>query len=615
MIDLVRRLMPIFSSSTKRRLRWAVVGSVGVALADMAGLVALVPLMQMMTGASTETGTLGRVATFLGHPSKDTLAVILAGVVFGAFVLKGALTIPFRYWLIGFVKEQEAETATTLLRRYLAAPYSLHLQRNTADLVRTMNDAVEQTYSGVVAGLVSAVTEATTITGVVLVLFVVMPVPAVFAVAYFGVTGYVFHRVLKPRISAAGEIQMSAAFETYQAAFHALGGVKEIKVRRNADHFIAEYRIARQRFATASRSASFLVELPRYILEIVFMIGVAVMSALTFGTDSSTAALTMLALFVAAGFRLLPSLVRLNASLNGVRIGRPGVALVLADLAEINGSDDDGSVPGPPIVLSRRIRVDHVSFHYPGTEVPVLLDATFNILAGQSVAIVGASGAGKSTLVDLLLGLHQPSEGGIVVDGTNIADVLPQWQRSIGMVPQDVYLLDDSLRANVAFGERREEINPERIAEAVGLAQLGELVDALPEGLDTYVGERGVRLSGGQRQRIGIARALYLRPQLLVLDEATSALDNETERRITSTVESLQGKMTIIVVAHRLSTVRHCDQLVFLKDGAVEAIGTFDEVRSTSAAFASLVELGNLGVLAVADDESTELESLNVVAR
>lgn len=614
MIDLVRRLIPIFSPGTKRRLRWAVVGSIGIAFADMAGLLALMPLMQMLTGASPETGMLGWLSTVLGNPSDGTLAVILASVVFGAFVTKGALTIVFRWWLIGFIKAQEAETATTLLRRYLAAPYWLHLQRNTADLVRTMNEAVSQTYSNVVVGLVSAVTEAATIIGVVLVLVVLMPVPAVFAVAYFGVTSYAFYRVVKPRVSAAGEIQMSASFETYQAAFHALGGVKEIKVRRNAAHFVTEYQTARQRFAAATRTASFLVELPRYILEIVFIVGVALMSAVAFASDSSTAALTALALFVAAGFRLLPSLVRLNASLNGVRVGRRGVELVLADLAEINGSDDEESVLGPPLVLSRRIHVDHVSFHYPGTDVAVLRGVTFDILAGQSVAIVGASGAGKSTLVDLLLGLHQPTQGRIVVDDTDIDDALPQWQRSIGVVPQDVYLLDDSLRANVAFGERREEINPERITEAIGLTQLDELVDALPEGLDTYVGERGVRLSGGQRQRIGIARALYLRPQLLVLDEATSALDNDTERRITSTVESLQGKMTIVVVAHRLSTVRNCDQLVFLKDGVVEAVGTFDEVRSASAAFASLVELGNLGVLDAGSNGSTDLESPIVVA-
>ena len=210
------------------------------------------------------------------------------------------------------------------------------------------------------------------------------------------------------------------------------------------------------------------------------------------------------------------------------------------------------------------------------------------------MAIVGPSGAGKSTLVDVLLGLHEPGSGRVTADGIDIASELSRWQRSIGLVPQDVYLLDDSLRANVAFGEPEGKIDETRLAEAIELAQLGELVAQLPDGLQTTVGDRGARLSGGQRQRLGVARALYLRPHLLVLDEATSALDNETERRITETIDSLHGRLTIVVVAHRLSTVRNCDRLIFLNEGTVESVGTFDEVRRDNTTFAALVDLADL---------------------
>jgi ABC-type multidrug transport system fused ATPase/permease subunit len=210
------------------------------------------------------------------------------------------------------------------------------------------------------------------------------------------------------------------------------------------------------------------------------------------------------------------------------------------------------------------------------------------------VALVGASGAGKSTIVDLVLGLHRPTGGRITVDGVDIAESIPTWQRTLGLVPQDVYLIDESLRSNVAFGEVADDIDEARIIEAVTRAQLDDLIASLPDGLDTFVGERGIRLSGGQRQRIGIARALYSRPQVLILDEATSALDNETERLITETIEALRGDMTIIVVAHRLSTVRNCDLVVFLSQGRVEVEGTFDEVRAGSAEFANLVALGTL---------------------
>ncbi len=221
----------------------------------------------------------------------------------------------------------------------------------------------------------------------------------------------------------------------------------------------------------------------------------------------------------------------------------------------------------------------------------VLRGVDLNIPSGPSVAIVGSSGAGKSTFVDLLLGLHRPSSGLIPAGDTNIYDNLPAWQRQVAVVPQDVTLLDETLGANIAFDEA---IDTGRLAEALDRAQLSDLVRSLPQGLDTEIGERGVRLSGGQRQRIGIARALYRRPALLVLDEATSALDNETERRLTETIDSLKGTMTMVIVAHRLSTVRHCDQLIFMSEGRVATVGTFDEVAALNDEFAHLVALGQL---------------------
>ena len=216
---------------------------------------------------------------------------------------------------------------------------------------------------------------------------------------------------------------------------------------------------------------------------------------------------------------------------------------------------------------------------------------TLDIRHGQSVALVGTSGAGKSTLVDLLLGLHDPTGGTVTAGGVDIRDNLPAWQRQLAVVPQDVVLLDASLATNIAF---ELDVDPIRLDDVVRRAQLADLIASLPEGLDTQVGERGARLSGGQRQRLGIARALYRQPSVLFLDEATSALDNETERRLTDTIRELQGTMTIVIVAHRLSTVRHCDQLIFMSDGAVASVGTFDQVAATNSEFAHLVDLGSL---------------------
>lgn len=593
MRELLRDLDILFEPRTKRRVKLAVLGSIAVAFMEVIGLALVLPLVQVLSGVE-RGGLLSQVYVLFGRPDRNRLAIILACMAFGAFIVKAVLTVIFRYWMLGFINDQEASTSVDLLRRYLAAPYWLHLQRNTAEMVRNMNDSVSQTYSSVVLGLISAITEVATIAGIGSVLLVLEPLTAIVAITYFGIAGLAFQRLIRGPARRAGEEVNDAAFDTYRSAFHAIGGVKEIKVRQNAGHFIADYSAARRHFAAAKRSSSFLSDLPRYVLEVLFILGVALMTVVVFSTNPSQDALAVVALFVAGGFRVLPSLVRLHASVTTVRIGRRGFDLVLADLTQIDGHDSILGPDGPPTELQDRICVEHVSYRYPGNEVDVLHDVSLVIPAGQSIALVGPSGAGKSTLIDLLLGLHRPTTGRITADGRDIDETLPNWQASIGLVPQDVYLLDDSLRANIALGEADDVIDDERLDEAIALAQLDELVATLPDGLLTAVGERGTRLSAGQRQRLGIARALYLRPRLLVLDEATSALDNDTEQRISSTVDSLHGRLTIVVVAHRLSTVRNCDQLAFLDGGVIETVGTFSTVYRENPKFAALVQLADL---------------------
>jgi ABC-type multidrug transport system fused ATPase/permease subunit len=584
----------LFSAETKRRLKLALAGSVVSALAEVAGVATIVPLMQLITGASTHEGVLGRINRLLGNPPDQVLSYFLAALVLGTFLAKGVFNILFRRWMIRFVSLQSVHTGDQLLRRYLSAPYWMHLQRNTAELTRTLLDGVDQTYSLVVVGAVGAVSELVTILALFLVLLVIMPVPALLAVAYFAICGFAVDRLIRSPATSAGKTMADSAHQVYVTAFQALGGVKEIKVRQRGQHFLDAYVKARMEFALARSTSGFLAELPRYILEIVFILGVALVAAAVYATNSGPQALALVALFVAAGFRLLPSLVRLVSSLSNIRVGRAGFDLVLADINSEMPTEPWAGTDGHDLPLTQVLRLEGVSYRYPGAVFDVVREVDIDVPRGSSVALVGASGAGKSTIVDLILGLHRPTGGRITVDGVDIAEAVPTWQRTLGLVPQDVYLIDESLRSNVAFGENAGQIDESRINEAVQRAQLGDLVGSLPDGLDTLVGERGMRLSGGQRQRIGIARALYLRPQVLILDEATSALDNETERRITETIESLHGDMTIIVVAHRLSTVRNCDLVVFLNQGRVEVEGTFEEVRTRSTEFANLVALGSL---------------------
>ena len=312
--------------------------------------------------------------------------------------------------------------------------------------------------------------------------------------------------------------------------------------------------------------------------------------------NTSDDVLALLALFVAAGFRLLPSLVKMMASYSSIRTGRKGFDLVVSDLLAFPETLDtlDADFDPEPMPITRGLVVDEVSFSYPSSTFPVLDQVSFTVPRGESLGIVGSSGAGKSTLVDILLGLHLPSSGRLLVDDRDVVTNMPGWQAGIGLVPQDVYLMDDTLAANIAFGIDESEIDRELLDAVVVQSQLSPFVQSLPLGLGSIVGERGVRISGGQRQRIGIARSLYARPSLLILDEATSALDNETEQRISETIDSLHGTLTMIVVAHRLSTIRNCDRILFLDAGSVRDIGTFAELVERDPEFANLARLAKV---------------------
>lgn len=596
MREMTTRLWRALDSPTRRRLMLATLGSMLVAALEVIGVGLIVPLTQLLTDPSNRSGLLERIADLTGDPSDGALAIILAGTIFVMFLFKGVFTLMFRWWVMGFVNTHAAEQADDLFRRYMHGPYAFHLRRNSAELLRTLNTSVNQAYVTVLNAGMILITEAVTITAIGIVLLAMRPVPAIAAMTYFGVTAVVFMRYAKNRAHRAGVELQETQRTQLKASLQGLAGIKEVQVRGTQQHFIESYAESRLRTAKAQQMSSFLGEAPRYVVEMVFILGIAVMCTVIFAQVNTTQATATLALFVVAGFRIMPSITRVMGGINALRVGKNGVELVLADFDELPTPNAEGRVTQKS-TLDRELAVRDLTFSYPKSDQAALRGISFSIPVGRSLAIVGASGAGKTTLVDLILGLYEPTAGEIAADGTNIQSNLAAWQRSIGLVPQEVYLLDDTITANITFGEPAADFSSERLEEAVKRAQLDDLVSDLPEGLGTMIGERGVRLSGGQRQRIGIARALYLRPELLVLDEATSALDNETERRITDTIDSLHGELTMIVVAHRLSTVRRCDQLIFMTEGKVESIGTFEEVRDSNAEFAHLVELGSLQLL------------------
>jgi ABC-type multidrug transport system fused ATPase/permease subunit len=374
----------------------------------------------------------------------------------------------------------------------------------------------------------------------------------------------------------------------------ALAAVKEIKAGAVEEPFIERIRTSRRTMLNSYRILSLALVQPRYVLELVMVGAAGLVSVFAYSTEPAAAATASIAVFLAGGFRILAPMTKVFNGLNQARAAAPSIDQVANDIVSLERPAQEQLAPsdfvGP---LVPRIEVRDLTYTYPGSQRPAVSGVDLDVRPGEAVALLGASGAGKSTMVDLLLGLLDPTAGVIRVGGHDLTTVRRAWQRSVAYVPQAISLLDASVRENVVFGWKEE--GDARIWSVLERAQLRPIIEDLPDGVDTRIGERGVRLSGGQRQRLGIARALYRQPLLLVLDEATAALDNETEAQLTQVLEGLRGSLTTVVIAHRLSTVRNVDRVYFFSDGRITGSGRFDELSGRIPEFARLVQLASVG--------------------
>ena len=529
----------------------------------------------------------------MGTTDPAVLIPAVAMLVALLFVVKSATALVFRWWLLGRTTRVSALSSAELMRLYVLAPYSDHRSRRMSEVYRNITDATNQSAS-VLLGVMSMIADVLVVVAITIILAITAPLVTLMTVALFGFFVFGLQGMLRGRQARIGEEMAESGLEAWQFLMPGLEGFREARLTSSASAFVEGFREARLRRARAGRELGILSDAPRYVLEIVFVIAIVGISILLFATGTPAQAITVLGVFAAASLRALPTLNRITASLATIRTGRAGLDIVSRTTEELEVGGTHEEQPRSDERYTGDIAIRGVTFRYPDAAVPVLEKVTLTIDQNRTTAFVGSSGAGKSTLLDLILGLLEPTEGSIECGGRPILDDRAAWYEGLGVVPQDVFLINDTVAANIAFGVSPEHIEHARIREVVAMSQLDALIAELPEGLETKVGERGVRLSGGQRQRLGLARALYRRPSVLVLDEATSALDNATEFEIATTLRGLQGTITILIVAHRLSTVRNADTLVFLKGGHIEAMGSFEGVRGQSSDFARLVELGEL---------------------
>lgn len=587
------RLLELFD----RRERWhfwlLLVLMLAMGLIEMLGVASIFPFLSVLSNQELvhQNNYIKAVYDSLGFKSTQSFLIFLGIICFAFFIFSQFVKSITIYSLIRFGKMRGFTLSTKLLAKYLRQPYVWFLHRNSADLGKSVLSEVDRLVLGLITPSLRFLAYGSVAIFLIVILVLFNPLAAVFGALIVGGLYGLIYSLVRRYLSHIGKSRVKANEQRFRSIQEGLGGIKDIKVLGIEKYYIEQFRQPALAFAKYETNASALGELPRYLLEATIFGGMLlfVFVLLLTSEGKMEQVLPIVGVYAFAGSRMLPALQHIYRSVALMRFNRHSLDVIYDDLQD-RPPAEAARASGDPLVLRERLRLSDVTYRYPGADRPALAGLSLDIEAFTTVGIVGASGAGKTTTVDLLLGLLEPDDGRISVDGCEIgAHNRRTWQRSLGYVPQQIFLTDDTIAANIALGVPPNAIDMAAVERAARTAKLHDFVEAeLPKKYLTDVGERGVRLSGGQRQRIGIARALYNDPSVLIFDEATSALDNLTERALMDAVHNLAKAKTIIMIAHRLSTVQHCDRIFLLEHGRCTAVGTYDELVQTNHAFREL---------------------------
>lgn len=563
----------IFTAKDKRKIAILLVAVVIGSFLELLGVTIFMPFINIISNPQTiqRTWYLKLFYDGLHFSSTKNFMIALSCAIIAVYLIKNIYLIVEKNCIYKFSYSTQMRLSTRLLETYMKEPYTFHLNKNIASLQRTIQEDTGR-FMQVILYFMELATELVVCLVLGIYLLFVSKSITIIVVSLLVVFVGTFLACTRRYSNQLGRDNQAYQGKIYQWMNQALGGIKEIKILERDSFFIDEYQKYYAKFARGLRLSRTISILPKYLVEAVAITGllIAIIVKMTFGEADLIYYIPQLTVFAVAAFRLMPCVGRINEYATNMLYAFPSVDLIYKDLVEIEDyvEKQDHEV-AEKWNLKNAIEVKDVTYYYPDTEEPVIDGASLTIQKGKTVAFIGTSGAGKTTMVDIILGLLVPQKGVVMADEINVHEKPKTFHAQIGYIPQVIYLSDDTIRNNIAFGVKEAQIDEAAVQAAVEKAQLTEFINSLPHGLDTIVGDRGVRLSGGQRQRIGIARALYHDPEILVLDEATSALDNETESAVMEAIDHLQGLKTMIIIAHRLTTIRNVDKIYEVGEGKV----------------------------------------------
>lgn len=607
MFNSIAQLLALFSPAERLRFVGVLVAMLAMGIMQMAGVGVILPFVSLLSNPAhiQENAWLNWLYTVLGFDTPNGFLILIGSVLLVVLVVSNVVTA-FTIWLMTrFSWNVQKRVSTRLLEGYLRQPYEAFLNRNSADTGKNILIESQQFANGVLIPMLKSLAFGITAAMIVGFLFWLQPLLALAVTLVFGCAYLLVYLTIRRALLRIGGERMKANTERFQSVGEAFGSVKEVKVLNREDHFLRRYEPAAGVYANAMAKSQVFGQVPRYAIEgLAFGIVMAAMLYLLASGQGLQSALPLASAFVVAGYRLLPALQNIYQGVTQWRFNQSVLDTLQKDLAAYQPAETEqnhaathsaeattreaGGAQRLP--FEQAIELRDLTYRYPNASAPSLDAVSLTIKRNSFVALTGATGAGKTTLADIVLGLLEPSAGEMRIDGTALtAANRSQWQANLGYVPQDIYLTDSTIASNIAYGLAAKDVDQSAVERAARIANIHDfIIDKLPSGYSTIVGERGVRLSGGQRQRIGIARALYHDPSVIVLDEATSALDNETERRIVNELDAMRGGRTLIVIAHRLTTVQKCHEVFMLDDGKIAARGTYEELIQQSAEFGHL---------------------------